>query len=106
MCLLLGGVGLIYAIFPLIGLAFRELNIETFLAVSGISLLVAAVGFWYGRQWWLFFYGLFVGVRLVVRFSEDVIINGDLSSILKYVVLALFWTLLGFRLWKLELQLP
>jgi hypothetical protein len=47
---LLGVVGLGYAIFPLVGLTFRELNIETFLAVSGVFLLVAVVGLWYGRQ--------------------------------------------------------
>jgi hypothetical protein len=94
------GAGLIYTIFPLFALTLYELTIESLLVVSGISLVLATIGLWYGRQWWLFYYGLFVGIRAIVRFSDDVL-DGSFTSILKYVVLTLFWILLGFRMWKM-----
>ncbi|KAA3654128.1 MAG: hypothetical protein DWQ04_34685 [Chloroflexi bacterium] len=67
------------------------------MAAAGISLILATVGMWNGRYWWLLFFGIFVGIRLVVRFPDDVLNNDSAASVLKYVALNLGWIIIGLE---------
>ena len=100
LCWVIGGS---YILFPALADIFpqRVSVADSSFVVSrtgmGMSLVLAGVGLWRMRQWWMLPYGMFIGARTAIRFVET--FTGSFTlDLVSHVGLSLVWVTLGIRM--------
>lgn len=98
MSLIWCAVGLLYMAGPLWWQDQRFLEMVLWVT-AGMLLLLAGISLWRMESWGALCFGLFIGLRLIVRFSDDVL-NGTLITGLGYVVYSAVFLGIGIGTWK------
>jgi hypothetical protein len=100
MCIVWGGVGLLYVVSYSISVVLRGVSDESVFILGGIFFIMAAFALWCAKQWWMICFGVFIGIGLAVRFPK--VLSGEFLAILEYIVISLVWFTVALHMWMVS----